>query len=385
MDKIKYILFKPIDNFGFFKLFFLILIILFSTISWFIHPENLDSSDFILIAWNPGQELLTTGTVDLNYPYPLWTVVVLLPFILWTQKAAVLLWFVCNMLMLAASFALFLLMFDWQITPAILALIISLSIFFLPVLTSLWLGQLTVFSLFFLALTLYFYLHQRWTWLGIALGLSFIKPQIMLLLTGLLLIWALWQRRWLVWVGFVAVILALVLISLPFISNPTQIIGGGISSHLGTYILRTSTLWGVTMISGMSWGVPLVLSIGMVFWLGWIWFSFLRGGSISKSRMLFLFSAAIMVNLIVIPYSWMHNLILLLLPLGYCVFLTLKLSQNARAIWLILLFTIMHPLMVFLFVAFSSPRDTQAYQIIPALLLLPIMINLEYKISHRTV
>jgi hypothetical protein len=370
--------FLPIHSPGVFKLFLAILPIT-SILFFFINPGRLDASDFMLIAWNPGQELLTTGSVYLDYPYPLWTVIVMLLFVVWTPETSMVLWFICNLLMLGASLALFVKIFDWKISPALFALVISLSVFFLPVLTSMWLGQLTVFSLLMLALTVDLFLRQQWTWMGIVLGLSFIKPQVMILLTGLLLLWSLWQRRWQVWLGFGAVIFVLTLISLPFISSPGQIIGGGIGSHLGTYIQRTSTIWGLSLSLNIPWLLPLVISLGLMIWLGWIWLPVLRGAETTSNRVLFLFSAATMVNLIAVPYSWMHNLALLLLPCGYCLTLALKVRGSARYAWLTLLFVIMHPLMVGLFIMFNGPSLTQAYQIVPALALLPMLILLEFQ------
>lgn len=368
---------RTIQNMYFFKLVLFVAILLTVILFIFIDPRSLDASDFMLVAWNPGKSLLQTGSVYADYPYPLWTVVVMLPFTIWSPTVSMLLWFICNLFMLAASLVLLIRLFEWNMSPIFFVTIVLISGYFLPVLTSLWLGQLTIFSLLILLLTAYMFKAQRWGWLGIMLGLSFIKPQVMILVAGLLLLWALWQRRWKILLGFGAVIIFLTLISLPFITSPGQIIGGGISSHLATYIQKTSTLWGLFLNLGTSWLIPLMISLALMAWLGLIWLPFLRGKEMSSKRMLFLFSAATLVNLMAIPYSWMHNLTLLLLPLGYSLSLALKIKSSARFIWLTLLFVIMHPLMFGLFVAFSKFDHKQAYQIISALALLPIMIFLE--------
>lgn len=371
------VLFKPIRRAGSFRLFLFILPLLAGIIAVFIDPSRLDASDFMLIAWNPGHELLAAGSVHADYPYPLWTVVAMLPFSAWKPPLAMTLWFVCNVLMLSASLALLLNLFDWALSPILIGILVPLSVFFLPVLSGMWLGQLTVFSLFILLLTISFFLHEQWTRLGVALGLSFIKPQVMILLAGLILLWALLHRRWRVWTGFGAVMAVLVLISLPFISNAGQLIGGGISAHLGTYLQWTSTVWGLSLTLGLSLLAPAAVSLGLTAWLGWLCIPFLRGDALTANRLLFLFSALTIVNLVVLPYSWMHNLSLLLLPAGYCLPLILKSKGSIRIPHLILLFMIMHPLMTALFLVFGINAGTQAYQVIPALLLLPLMVHLE--------
>lgn len=378
MNKPFFFIFQPIRTPSFLKLFLFILVLLVCIVFIFIRPDNLEQSDFMLIAWYPGQQLLHTGFVDANYPYPLWTVIVMLPLVVWAPKTAMMLMFVCNMLMLSASLTLFVLIFKWELSPVLLVLGVSLSVFFLPVLSSLWLGQLTIFSLLILALTLFFYFKEKWGLLGAVLGLSFIKPQVMLLLVGLLLLWAFLKKKWEVLVGFSIVVTILILISLPLVSTPMQLIGGGISSHLGSYILMTSTIWGATMSLGMSWLIPLLISITLLLWLGWIWLPFLVGNK-DRPHEFFLFSIAVIVNLVVIPYSWMHNLTLLLLPVGYSLLLISQKSNLVRVIGLILVFLVMYPLMYLLFILIGIPQVTQAYQIIPALFLLLGMMLLENK------
>ena len=342
----------------------------------FIDPRKLDASDFMLVAWNPGQELLRTGSVHADYPYPLWTVVVMLPFTIWASGTAMLLWFICNLFMLAASLIVLIRLFEWSVSPVFFLSIVILSGYFLPILTSLWLGQLTIFSLLMLSLTAYMFKIQRWRWLGIVLGLSFIKPQVMILLVGFLLLWALWQRRWQVLIGFSMAMIFLVLISLPFISSPLQIIGGGIGNHLVAYIKQTSTLWGLLLLLGFPWWVPLAISLILLVWLGYIWFITLSRIVISPNRIDFLFSVTTIINLMIVPYSWMHNLALLLLPLGYGLTLVLRMKNGARFLWSVLLFGIMHPLMLGVFYLFSGPLGSQAYQVIPAIALLPAIYYL---------
>jgi hypothetical protein len=370
-------LFQCIRNERFIKFFLgsipLLAVILFA----FMIPNPRMTSDFSMIAWDPGQELLATGSVSADYPYPLWTVVVMLPFSIWPLQIALVIWSICNLLMLAASLAILFLLLGKDISTFLFVLLVSISGSFLPVITSIWLGQLSIFLLFILVLTTYLFLNKKWTWLGIILGLSFIKPQIMILLVSLVLLWAAWHRRWQTLLGFIGIITFLSLISLPFITNPGQIIGGGIGIHLTNYIRQTSTIWGLFLTLAIPWFVPMIVSIALLVWLGIIWWPFLRGREMAFNQVFFLFSFAILVNLITIPYSWMHNLTLLLLPFAYCLTLIRKVKSKARFYWLILLIIVIHPLMLGLFIALNGPTHTEAYQIIPALILIPTIYYLE--------
>jgi hypothetical protein len=367
--------------------FFLIIVLaiflpllVFFPLRWMLDP--LGVNDLILISWLPGQELLTTGALNADYPYPMWTVVTMLPFAMMEQQIAMTVWLICSLFMLVASLALFIKLFDWNATAGLFALLVFTFATYFPVLVSLDMGQLSAFSLLVLALATYFFLHKRWTWLGIALGLSFIKPQVMPLLTGLLLLWALIQRRWQVWIGFGGTMAALVLISLPFISSPSQLIGGGISGHLDTYIKWTATLWALFMNWGTTWHIPFVISILLLAWVGWLWFPFLLGRDTSDNRVRFLISIAVIINLLVIPYSWLYNLVLLLLPFGYSLSLVLRMTGWQKYAWLAALFFTMNLLTMGIVSVFKYDfefNQSQAYHIIHALVLLAMMAYLEYR------
>ena len=367
---------KPIRSVNVFWYFVVALPLVTICVLLFIDPNNLYSEDLMLIAGNPGRDLLTNGTIDAGYPYPLWTVVVMLPFAVIAPKTAMLIWLACNIVMLAVSLAMFFVILEWELTPILFILTITHASLYMPVLTSLGLGQLTILSLLFFAFSTRFFINQNWLGLGIVLGLSLIKPQIMFLLTGGILLWALFQRRWQVWFGFGAIALLLVLISIPFASTPQQIIGGGIGDHLNTYIRNTGTLWGLLTNLGFSYFVPFFVTIFVLFWLGWLWIPLIRVQEMSASQAIFLFSATVTANMIVLPYSWSYNHILLLLPFGYCLSLIFKTRGLWRGFYLFLLFCVMFPLTITIFIAFP-----QAFQIIPVLVLLPFMIFLKIKIS----
>ena len=369
---------QTIRNMNFFKLVLFVTILLAGILFVFIDPRRLDAGDFIQTAWDPGQELLGTGSVYAAYPYPLWTVVIMLPFMIWTPRLAMQLWFICNLFMLAASIVLLIRLFEWNLSPIFFLSIVVLSGYFLPILTSLWVGQLTIFSLLILALTAYMFKVQRWGWLGIVLGLSFIKPQVMILLALFLLLLAILQHRWQVLIGFSITMIFLVLISLPFISSPTQIIGGGIGITLVTQINRTSTLWGLLLLLGFPWWVPLAISLFLLVWLGYIWFVITAQTTMSPESIYFLFSATTIINLMIVPYSWMHNLTLLLLPFGYGLTLILGMKRGPRFLWSVLLFGMMHPLMLSVFYLFTGPLESQAYLVIPVIVLLPAIYYLDY-------
>jgi hypothetical protein len=371
--------------------FFLIIVLTFflPLLPFFLWKWEMDAlglNDLILIAWEPGQELLTTGTLNEHYPYPMWTLVTMLPFAMMEQQIAMTAWLILSLLMLVASLTVFMKIFDWDITVGLFTLLAFSFLTYFPMFLSLVMGQLSAFSLLVLALATYFFLHKRWTWLGIALGLSFIKPQVMPLLTGLLLLWALIQRRWQVWIGFGGTMAALVLISQPFISSPSQLIGGGISSHLSAFIKLTTTIWALFMNWGTTWHIPFVISILLLAWVGWLWFPFLLGRDTSDNRVRFLISIAVIVNLLVIPYSWIYNLALLLLPFGYSLSLVLKMNGWQKYAWLAGLFTTMHLLAFMIVKIFKYDfqiDESQGHHIIHALVFLAMMTYLEYRTKPK--
>ena len=116
--------------------------------------------DLMEIAWKPGRELMSTGSLDINYPYPIWTVIIMMPFALLPSDTASIIWLVLNLLFLSFSIAAFVAFFDLNKSPIITSIAISFSLFYIPVLHGLGLGQLTFFLLFILVLVFQFFLND---------------------------------------------------------------------------------------------------------------------------------------------------------------------------------------------------------------------------------
>jgi hypothetical protein len=337
----------------------------------------------MLIAWSPGQQLLAGHTVDINYPYPLWTVVVMLPFAIWSPKVAMLLWFLTNILMLATSICILIELLSGSISPLRLVLVVAAVGFFFPVLTSIWLGQLTIFSLLVLIMIPYAIMRQQWWQVGIYLGLSLIKPQVTILVTVAVLAWALWTRRWRIIAGFGCVMVLLVVIALPFASSLRQIIGGGVDNHLFLYLDKTSTLWALCLTLQSSWALPMAISIALLIWLGYLWLPLFRR-DISFDRVTFLIALTTVVNLLIIPYSWMHNLLLLVFPAGYGLACAWRLSCIGRSLWSIVLIALMHPFFLLIYFTLTLSSNSQAYQIIPAVILLPMLFIIQWQVDNHS-
>lgn len=338
----------------------------------------------MLIAWQPGRQLLETGSIDPDYPYPAWTVVAMLPIIIWEPYTSMIIWYICNLIMMGVSIVVFIRLMGWEIPLYFYPIFVILIPFFLPVLSSFWLGQLTIFSLLMLVLAAYSLKNRHFSWLGLVLGLSFIKPQLAAPLAGFLLLWALIHRRWSTLIWFGVVIGALVIISIPAVESPMQIIGGGINSHLNTYIDEGSTLFALFAINKISLWIPTMISAVLAGWLFYIWIPALRNPE-PAGNYLYLFSATVMVNLIILPYSWLNNFALTIFPYGYGLMMAAKFNLRARAYSFLAFLAIMYPITMVMFQYFYFfGKKTQAYQIVPVLLMLPVLYFVERKSRQTT-
>jgi len=341
-------------------------------------------NDFMLIAWNPGQQLMHHRFVDLSYPYPLWTPVLLLPFALWSPETGAQLWLICNLLLLAVSVVMIMRLVRWPCSFAAIAIASLLIGSYDPVFTSLWLGQTVFVSLAALILLLQALQSGHWTAVGALLGISLIKPQAAILVTMAILGLSVWQRRWEVFAGFGAVLLFFLAIAAPFAATPRQILGGGVAEHLRLYLAQTSTLWGLSLVLvSPSLVLPTLVSCLLCGWVGYLWISALRT-SRSAERMMYLIVVTTIVNLLIIPYSWSYNHALLVLPFCYAMSQAWRLSGRSRLVWIASLFGLIYPFSRLIYTTLTAVHQSDVFQIIPVLLFLPFMVALQRHVDRSS-
>ena len=341
-------------------------------------------NDFLLIAWNHGQQLLQHGSVDLTYPYPLWTQVLMLPFVLGSPELGAQMWLICSLLLLATSIILLTQFLNW---PLCLPVVVFTSLFvgaFGPVFTTLWLGQLNFVSLLSLALVLVSLKSGSWLAAGSALGLGLIKPQLTMLVSVAVLALTAWERRWQTLIGFGVVLFLFVALSAPFAITPRQIFGGGIEDHLVLYLARTSTLWGLslTLVPDVLW-LPALLSVLLTLWLAYLWIHSLREGRCLE-RKTYLIGVTTIVNLLILPYSWFYNQAVLIVPIIYAVDQLRRLEGLALIFWLLAIVLVVYFLPTAVDATLTRIYLSEVYQVIPVICLLPLVVLLQWQVDRQS-
>jgi hypothetical protein len=337
------------------------------------------SGDFMLNVWNPGQALLSHRELDSFYPYPLWTPVLLLPIATLPAPVAAAIWFAINLGLTALCAVLLLDFAGW---PRRIPVIVALSLLigsYDPVFTAFWLGQIVFLSLA-LALGLLRALRGgRWALAGVLLGVSCLKPQALALVTLGVFAVALYERRWVLFAGFAAPVAALVVLALPFAATPRELLGRGVGAHLEAFIARSSTLWGLSLwLLPGQFLLPALGAAALVIWLAAVWLRVLREGA-WRERLGYLLSVTVVVSSIALPYNWPYSNALFLLPLCYSFAAALRMRGVERVLWAALLLGVAFPCTQFIYAALVGPYHSEVFQVIPSLLLLPLIVAIEHR------
>jgi hypothetical protein len=131
-----------------------------------------------------------------GFTYPLHVVFVFWPLVYLPYPWVQAIWMVTLQWLALATVAVLLCLERWSPEPLGLLGLCLGTLFLYPVARSIMLGQFTLHVTFMLAAALLALEHRRDAWAGAALGLTSIKPQMIILVVPWIALWAVSRRRW---------------------------------------------------------------------------------------------------------------------------------------------------------------------------------------------
>ncbi len=270
-----------------------------------------------MVAWGEGFQQFNLGfllTPVFLYPLPL--ALLLAPLGWLPFQSAYIFWVTLSLLMNIASLAILL---SLEASPRRKFFIIPLFIgimLFRPTILTLTQGQVSGLFLFALAWIAFLWQKGKWFWGGFLLGLLALKPNLGLILIGLVVVWLLLNKKWAGLCGTLASGLFLLIAGL--IYNPGWVIQ---YLHVGSNKLAETfggspTVWGLGALISHN-QISATLIIGSLAGL-LILFVFFRALLRAHANLqpLSLLALAVSVTLLVTPYTWTYDQLLLILPLS---------------------------------------------------------------------
>lgn len=285
--------------------------------------------------WNPLRaELGSTWMPDDRTPFPLWTLLLVLPFAALDLGWAAAAWLAFSLCVLGGG--LFLLIqayYDKPLPVGEFTLVALFTFTYRAVLVSMNNGQITFLLFFVLALFLWLVRRERPFLAGIALSFVILKPNAFVLFVPAFGLWLLLRRRWRVVAGAVAGGLGMLLVS-------WLVLPGWLSEWLNVtgkteVTAITPTVWGLAYEIWPEWWAALgiVFVVGVTAVLGLIIY---RQPTLTETEVMPL---ALIGSLLTTPYAWVYEHLLLLIP-SILIFLAIQRRGTAAFVWLLLVFVL---------------------------------------------
>ncbi len=333
----------------------LLIVITFALLTWGMYemltgPARYNNRDFMSLfaggkailrgldpydpaVWNPLRaELGSTWMPDDRTPFPLWTLLLVLPFAALDLGWAAASWLAFSLCVLGGGVFLLINAYYHKPLPVPEFALVALFTFtYRAVLVSMNNGQITFLLFFILALFLWLIKRERPFLAGIALSFVIIKPNAFVLFVPAFGLWLLWRRRWRIVAGAATSGIAMFVIS-------WLVIPGWLFEWLNVtgkteVTAITPTVWGLAYEIWPEWwgilGLGFVVLVTAV--IGLIIF---RNKTLAETEVL---SLALIGSLLITPYAWVYEHLVLLVPCTI-LFLTIKPRKLAAFIWLLLVF-----------------------------------------------
>ena len=271
------------------------------------------------VTWIPNQA----------YVYPLPLALLFAPLGLLSLYQAYIVWVAFTIMMILVSLAI---LMKALAGPFRLAIpILTGIVIFRPTTLTLVTGQISGWLLLLLAITAYLWEKGKWEWGSLLLPILMLKPNLGAPLVFLLGFWLLLQKRYKSML--VMVLMGLLLFCIGFLQNHQWLslywsIG---NTKLAQTFGGSPTVWGLgALISHNQNTITLIIGslAGLAILFGFFR-AILRAGD--TLRPVSVLALAVCVTLLVTPYTWTYDQVLLILPISAVI---LAMDQMGRRFWL---------------------------------------------------
>jgi hypothetical protein len=290
------------------------------------------------------------GADQVAFAYPMYTIYLFFPLsLIPSYPQAQALWqAILEFALLLAVFFTFRI-YRWRPKPWLLAVTCFWSVLFYPGARSIILGQFAIVVFAFIALALWAVKEDKDIVAGSCLALSTIKPQMVFLLIPLLLLWAIYHRRWQLLGSFIVSMIVLVLSSLLLVPTwPADFLAWMIKYP--SYTAIGSPIWTLTHYFSPQLGTPaeIVIFLLVLGHLLYTWRGVVNGSWLEFNWVVAM--TLIVTNLIALRTAT-TNYVVLLMP-AFIIFKTLDRRFQRRGAVLIALIELL--LLVGFWVLFAA-------------------------------
>ena len=267
--------------------------------------------------WAAGYSIYETS-LSLNpaFLYPLPLALLFAPLGKLPFHSAYIIWITLTQLMIIFSLAILLSLEKSPRAKLFFVPLLAGIVLFRPTILTLTQGQVSGLFLFVLVWIGFFWQRGQWFPGGLLLGLLVLKPNLGVPIIGLVAIWLFLQKRWRAIFGIL--VSGIFLLIIGFVNNPAWVMQYW---HVGSNKLTVTfggspTVWGLgALISHNQTGATLIIGglAGLLVLLGFFRTVLRSRTSLQPVSVLAL---AVTVTLLVTPYTWTYDQLLLVLPIS---------------------------------------------------------------------
>lgn len=318
------------------------------------------------------------------FVYPFYVVFVLMPLTWlpvsysWIQA----IWLTVMIGSLITAVILTLRLLDWSLPPWLFALTLLWTILFYNSTRTIILGQFAALILLWTAAALLMIKEEQYGWAGIFLALTTIKPQMTIFILPPLMLWALWQKKWRLIIGFGGAMAGLFAFS--FLLLPSWLFGfiEQVSAYPG-YTVTPSPLWIITQYYFTFLGRPveLILTILLISYMLYLWWQMIKMPAFSR-QMLLVLGITMIVNNMVLVRTATTNFIVLYIPMLLCLQILYERTKRG-ALWVALFYGVSMISLWTLFLMTIDGDQEHVIMFLPMPLILLLLFVWQYSASSK--